>query len=62
MQIIPCSKHDDKQDVIQDGYIFCFHPSQSKLAREVLAGLLVFLKGLWSSTINTMKFFSMMTQ
>ncbi len=41
---------------IRDGYIFRFHPSRSQQAREVVAGLLVFLKGLWSDTIDTHKF------
>jgi len=40
---------------IQDGYIFCFHPS-SQQAREVVAGLLLFLMGLWGVTINVSKF------
>jgi len=40
---------------IQDGYIFQFHPSQSQQAREVVAGLLVFLTGLWDGMINMAK-------
>jgi len=40
----------------RDGHIFCFHPSQSQQAREVVAGLLVFLKGLWEGLIPTNKF------
>jgi len=41
---------------IQDSYIFQFHPSWSQQAREVVAGLLVFLKGLWNDTTNMQKF------
>jgi len=41
---------------IHDRYIFHFHPSQSQEVQEVVAGLLVFLTGLWDSTIITAKF------
>jgi len=40
----------------QDGYIFHFHPSRGQNAREVVAGLLVFLKGIWSGVVNVEKF------
>jgi len=40
----------------QDGHIFQFHPSCSQQAQEVVAGLLVFLKGLWEGIIPTNKF------
>ncbi len=40
----------------QDGYIFRFHPSRGQNAREVVAGLLVFLKGIWSGVVNVEKF------
>jgi len=46
---------------ICNGYIFQFHPSWSQQAREVVAGLLVFLTGLWCGTINTMKFHKFFT-
>jgi len=39
-----------------DGYIFCFHPSHSQTARDVVAGLLVFLTGIWSGIIDPTKF------
>jgi len=48
--------------LIRDGYIFWFHPSRSQQAREVVAGLLVFLKGLWQGTINTDKFHKFFTE
>jgi len=41
---------------IQDGYIFCLHPSMSQQAREVVAGLLVFLMGLWGGMIDVLNF------
>ena len=47
---------------IHNGFIFCFHPSHSQQAREVVAGLLVFLTGLWEGTINTMKFHKFFTE
>jgi len=40
----------------QDGYIFRFHPSRDQNAQEVVAGLLVFLKGIWSGVVNVEKF------
>jgi len=40
----------------KDRHIFRFHPSRSQQAREVVAGLLVFLKGLWEGIIPTKKF------
>jgi len=40
----------------RDGHIFHFHPSQSQQVWEVVAGLLVFLKGLWEGIIPTNKF------
>jgi len=48
----------------KDGHIFQFHPSHSQQAQEVVAGLLVFLKGLWDGIIPMKKFhkFSMMAQ
>jgi len=47
---------------IRDGYIFRFHPSRIQQAREVVAGLLVFLKGLWRGTINAEKFHKFFTE
>jgi len=46
---------------IRDGYIFQFHSSHSQQAREVMAGLLVFLTRLWDSTINMVKFHKFFT-
>jgi len=40
----------------QDGYIFCFHPDQAQTAQEIVAGLLVFLKGIWSGLMDVEKF------
>jgi len=34
-----------------DGYVFCFNPNCSQSAREVVAGLLVFLQGTWADTL-----------
>jgi len=45
----------------RDGHIFRFHPSRSQQAREVVAGLLVFLKGLWEGLIPTNKFHKFFT-
>jgi len=53
--------HTINKMFIRDGYIFRFHPSQSQQAREVVAGLLVFLTGLWCEMINTMKFHKIFT-
>jgi len=39
-----------------DGYIFRFHLSHSQTARDVVAGLLVFLTGIWSGIIDPKKF------
>jgi len=39
-----------------DGYIFRFHPSRSQMARDVVAGLLVFLTGIWSGLVDPTKF------
>jgi len=38
--------HSVNKMFIQDGHIFRFHPSQSQQEREMVVGLLVFLKGL----------------
>ncbi len=46
---------------IRDGYIVRFHPSRSQQARKVVAGLLVFLTGLWCAMINTLKFHKFFT-
>ncbi len=45
----------------RDRHIFRFHPSRSQHAREVVAGLLVFLKGLWEGLIQTNKFHKFFT-
>jgi len=37
--------------VVKDTFIFHFHPSKSQLAREIIAGLLVFLKGIWGGIL-----------
>jgi len=47
---------------IHNRYIFCFHPNRSQQAREVVAGLLVLLKGLWTDTIDTHKFNKFFTE
>jgi len=40
----------------KDGFIFHFHPNRSQYAREIVAGLLVFLKGIWHGLIDGKKF------
>jgi len=40
----------------QDGYIFRFHPDRGQNAWEMVAGLLVFLKGIWGGLINVENF------
>jgi len=40
----------------RDRHIFQFHPSHSQQAWDIVAGLLVFLKGLWEGIIPTNKF------
>jgi len=47
---------------IRDSYIFQFHPSWSQQAHKVVAGLLVFLKGMWQGTINVNKFHKFFTE
>jgi len=39
-----------------NGYIFRFKPTKSQSAREIMAGLLVFLKGIWKDHLDTEKF------
>jgi len=39
-----------------NGYIFRFKPTKSQSAREIVAGLLVFLKGIWQDHLDTEKF------
>jgi len=39
-----------------DGYIFCFNPNKSQSAREIVAGLLVYLQGMWTPTVAPAKF------
>jgi len=43
--------HSVSKMVVKDTFIFRFHPSKSQSAREVIAGLLVFLKGLWGGIL-----------
>jgi len=45
----------------RDTYIFWFHPSCSQQARKVVAGLLVFLTGLWDGMINMTRFHKFFT-
>jgi len=40
----------------QKGTIFRFHPSRSQNARDVVAGLCVYIKGLWQGVIDDRKF------
>jgi len=42
-----CLFHAVNKMFHHDGYIFCFNPSKSQCAREIIAGLLVFLQGTW---------------
>jgi len=39
-----------------EGYIFHFNPSKSQCAREIVAGLLVFLQGTWKPLLAPEKF------
>jgi len=39
-----------------NGYIFRFKPTKLQSAREIVAGLLVFLKGIWKDHLDTEKF------
>jgi len=39
-----------------DGYIFCFNPNRSQSAREIVAGLLVYLQGMWTPMVEPSKF------
>jgi len=39
-----------------NGYIFQFKPTKSQSAREIVTGLLVFLKGIWKDYIDVEKF------
>jgi len=59
----PASKlfHTVNKMYSRDGFIFWFHPSQSQQVREVVAGLLVFLTGLWKGMINMAKFHKFFT-
>jgi len=37
-------------------YILRFHPSRSQNARDVVAGLCVYIKGLWQGVVDVSKF------
>jgi len=39
-----------------DGYIFHFNPNQSQSAQEIMAGLLVYLQGMWTPMVEPLKF------
>jgi len=41
---------------LKEGFIFCFHPVYSQNAQDIIAGLVVNLKGLWHGVIKTAKF------
>jgi len=43
--------HSVSKMVVKDTFIFRFHPSKSQSAWEVVAGLLVFLKGMWGGIL-----------
>ena len=45
----------------RDGFIFRFNPAKSQTAREVVAGLLVFLGGLWHPILKAEKFHKFFT-
>jgi len=40
----------------QKGSIFCFHPSHSQNVLDMVAGLCVYLKGLWQGIVDEWKF------
>jgi len=56
-----CLFHAVNKMFQHDGYIFWFHPQKNQMAREVVAGLLGFLKGTWVETIDTNKFHKFFT-
>jgi len=47
--------HSVNKMFIKDGTILQFHPSRSQNARDVVASLCVYLKGLWQGMINNSK-------
>jgi len=47
--------HSVSKMVAKETFIFCFHPSKSQAAHEVIVGLLVFLKGMWGSILPANK-------
>jgi len=48
--------HSVSKTFMEDGHIFRFHPSKSQHARGVVTGMLVFLKGVWGTHMDTTKF------
>jgi len=48
--------HSVNKMFIKSEYILRFHPSRSQNARDVVAGLCVYLKGLWQGVIDVSKF------
>jgi len=54
----PCQQlfHSVSKTFMEDGHIFHFHPSKSQHTRGVVMGLLVFLKGVWGTHMDTTKF------
>jgi len=48
--------HSVNKMFIKSEYILRFHPSRSQNARDVVAGLCVYLKGLWQGVIKVSKF------
>jgi len=48
--------HSVNKMFIKKEYILRFHPSRSQNARDVVAGLCVYIKGLWQGVIDVSKF------
>ncbi len=48
--------HSVNKMFMKKEYIFRFHPSRSQNARDVVAGLCVYIKGLWQGVIDVVKF------
>jgi len=54
--------HSVNKMFIKSEYILRFHPSRSQNARDVVAGLCVYLKGLWQGIVDVNKFNKFFTE
>jgi len=48
--------HSINKMYLNSSYIFCFKPAKAQSMREIVAGLLIFLKGIWKDHIDTENF------